>query len=255
MASFSINNLLAIHPDLPNSNQKGQNANNEPPLNVIHQHPFTAIQLSPHSNILALQNAKTTNPTSPAVIIQQCPNNFSQSTAPPPPPPNKFGQSTAPPPPPGCSPSLFLPPNRQQQTIVPRGDATTPPTAPTLAELQVFFGLNVRKHEYSRARRRTLDRKPRQAYTAPQLNILEEAFRADKYLSVQKRVQLANELALTETQVKTWFQNRRTKWKKHLTDSLRQLCQDHYLNGGVGTNPFGQMAVDDRRIDYDDEDQ
>uniref|UniRef100_A0A1I8BBX3 Homeobox domain-containing protein n=1 Tax=Meloidogyne hapla TaxID=6305 RepID=A0A1I8BBX3_MELHA len=80
---------------------------------------------------------------------------------------------------------------------------------PTLAELQIFFGLNVRKHEYSRSRRRNVERKPRQAYTEHQLNTLELAFMEDKYLSVQTRVQLAVDLMLSETQIKTWFQNRR----------------------------------------------
>ena len=39
-------------------------------------------------------------------------------------------------------------------------------------------------------------------------------FQADKYLSVSKRMELSRTLHLTEVQIKTWFQNRRTKWKK-----------------------------------------
>nr|CAD2191714.1 unnamed protein product [Meloidogyne enterolobii] len=119
--------------------------------------------------------------------------------------------------------SFILDPLQPQQPSLP--NQTTQIVTPTLAELQIFFGLNVRKHEYSRSRRRNVERKPRQAYTEQQLNTLEQAFMEDKYLSVQKRVQLAVDLMLSETQIKTWFQNRRTKWKKQLTDSLRQIYQ------------------------------
>ena len=62
-----------------------------------------------------------------------------------------------------------------------------------------------------------MDRKPRQAYSAKQLDQLEAEFKADKYLSVSKRLELSKTLHLTEVQIKTWFQNRRTKWKKQMT--------------------------------------
>ncbi|CAB3236998.1 unnamed protein product [Arctia plantaginis] len=72
-----------------------------------------------------------------------------------------------------------------------------------------------------RPRRAGPERKPRQAYSAKQLDRLESEFKIDKYLSVSKRMELSKALGLTEVQIKTWFQNRRTKWKKQLTSRLK----------------------------------
>ncbi|KAG1933800.1 barH-like 1 homeobox protein [Pimephales promelas] len=74
--------------------------------------------------------------------------------------------------------------------------------------------------DVSRQRRRRSDhscakpRRARTAFTYEQLVALENKFRATRYLSVCERLNLALSLSLTETQVKIWFQNRRTKWKK-----------------------------------------
>ncbi|VEL09653.1 unnamed protein product [Protopolystoma xenopodis] len=57
-------------------------------------------------------------------------------------------------------------------------------------------------------------RRARTAFTYEQLVTLEAKFKATRYLSVCERLNLALALNLTETQVKIWFQNRRTKWKK-----------------------------------------
>lgn len=58
----------------------------------------------------------------------------------------------------------------------------------------------------------TLKRKPRRrrtAFTHSQLAYLERKFRCQKYLSVADRSDVADALNLSETQVKTWYQNRR----------------------------------------------
>lgn len=52
-------------------------------------------------------------------------------------------------------------------------------------------------------------RKARTAFTDQQLNNLEKHFARQKYLSVQDRMELATKLGLSDTQVKTWYQNRR----------------------------------------------
>uniref|UniRef100_A0A6I8PLP3 Empty spiracles homeobox 1 n=2 Tax=Ornithorhynchus anatinus TaxID=9258 RepID=A0A6I8PLP3_ORNAN len=60
-------------------------------------------------------------------------------------------------------------------------------------------------------------RKPkriRTAFSPSQLLRLERAFEKNHYVVGAERKQLAGSLSLSETQVKVWFQNRRTKYKR-----------------------------------------
>uniref|UniRef100_A0AC35TKQ3 Homeobox domain-containing protein n=1 Tax=Rhabditophanes sp. KR3021 TaxID=114890 RepID=A0AC35TKQ3_9BILA len=57
-------------------------------------------------------------------------------------------------------------------------------------------------------------RKARTVFSDNQLQGLEQRFEIQRYLSTPERITLANSLNLSETQVKTWFQNRRMKQKK-----------------------------------------
>lgn len=65
-------------------------------------------------------------------------------------------------------------------------------------------------------------RRSRTVFTELQLLGLEKKFESNKYLSTAERTELANHLHLTQLQVKTWYQNRRMKWKKHVSISKRQ---------------------------------
>nr|XP_032828210.1 homeobox protein BarH-like 1 [Petromyzon marinus] len=57
-------------------------------------------------------------------------------------------------------------------------------------------------------------RRSRTVFTEPQLLGLERKFEKQKYLSTPDRMDLADSLGLSQLQVKTWYQNRRMKWKK-----------------------------------------
>ncbi|XP_063600100.1 homeobox protein GBX-2-like [Penaeus indicus] len=87
-------------------------------------------------------------------------------------------------------------------------------------------------------------KRPRTAFTASQIKALEQEFEKNKYLSVSKRLQLSKQLKLTETQIKIWFQNRRTKWKRKYTNDLELMAQQYY--SALGILSPRPMVVGDR---------
>lgn len=84
-------------------------------------------------------------------------------------------------------------------------------------------------------------RKARTAFTDHQLQTLEKSFERQKYLSVQDRMELAAKLSLSDTQVKTWYQNRRTKWKRQTAVGLELLAEAgnfQAVQRMLQTNPY-----------------
>ena len=57
-------------------------------------------------------------------------------------------------------------------------------------------------------------RNTRPTFSGRQVYLLEKTFQQTKYLAGPERAQLAYTLRMSESQVKVWFQNRRTKWRK-----------------------------------------
>ncbi|CAL2049678.1 CBN-CEH-31 protein [Caenorhabditis brenneri] len=84
-------------------------------------------------------------------------------------------------------------------------------------------------------------RKARTIFTDKQLQELENTFEKQKYLSVQDRMELAHRMGLTDTQVKTWYQNRRTKWKRQASvgmDLLNDAGNMAAVQQLLRTNPY-----------------
>ncbi|MGH0180063.1 UNVERIFIED_CONTAM: hypothetical protein FKN15_003184 [Acipenser sinensis] len=54
----------------------------------------------------------------------------------------------------------------------------------------------------------------RPTFSGHQIFALEKTFEQTKYLAGPERARLAYSLGMSESQVKVWFQNRRTKWRK-----------------------------------------
>ncbi|CAG9761131.1 unnamed protein product [Ceutorhynchus assimilis] len=61
-------------------------------------------------------------------------------------------------------------------------------------------------------------KKPRTSFTRLQIAELEKRFHKQKYLASAERASLAKTLKMTDAQVKTWFQNRRTKWRRQTAE-------------------------------------
>ncbi|XP_033102863.1 T-cell leukemia homeobox protein 3-like [Anneissia japonica] len=61
-------------------------------------------------------------------------------------------------------------------------------------------------------------KKPRTSFSRLQICELEKRFHRQKYLASAERASLAKALKMTDAQVKTWFQNRRTKWRRQTAE-------------------------------------
>ncbi|KAF7271662.1 hypothetical protein GWI33_015511 [Rhynchophorus ferrugineus] len=85
-------------------------------------------------------------------------------------------------------------------------------------------------------------RKPkriRTAFSPSQLLKLEHAFEKNHYVVGAERKQLAQSLSLTETQVKVWFQNRRTKHKRMQQEEEAKTNQNGSSKPGSGGGSTG----------------
>lgn len=68
-------------------------------------------------------------------------------------------------------------------------------------------------------------KKPRTSFGKEQVKELEKRFKDQKYLASTERAALAKSLRMSDAQVKTWFQNRRTKWRRQAAEEKEQERQ------------------------------
>ncbi|NXS52949.1 VEX1 protein, partial [Brachypteracias leptosomus] len=61
--------------------------------------------------------------------------------------------------------------------------------------------------------------RPRTKFSAAQLQELERSFREQRYIGASEKQRLAAVLNLSQSQIKTWFQNRRMKFKRQTRDA------------------------------------
>ncbi|XP_009976490.1 PREDICTED: homeobox protein vex1-like, partial [Tauraco erythrolophus] len=59
----------------------------------------------------------------------------------------------------------------------------------------------------------------RTKFSAAQLQELERSFREQRYIGAGEKRRLAAVLNLSQSQIKTWFQNRRMKFKRQTQDA------------------------------------
>lgn len=114
-----------------------------------------------------------------------------------------------------------------------------------------FFSFSQLDMTQSKNKSGKLPRKPRTIFTSQQLRELNRAFERTHYLSLPERAELAHALGLTQTQIKIWFQNKRSKFKKIIKANGGQmpppsslvspgnpgLWPSGYKEGGFGAPP------------------
>jgi len=86
-----------------------------------------------------------------------------------------------------------------------------------------------------------LKRKARTVYNSYQLQELNTHFSKKQYLALPDRVELASKLGLSQTQIKIWFQNKRSKLKKFLKSPLSSSVQSSFYLGMPTRNEFAKM--------------
>ncbi|KAI1278000.1 Homeobox protein Nkx-6.1 [Halotydeus destructor] len=97
----------------------------------------------------------------------------------------------------------------------------------------------------------------RPTFSGHQIYVLEKTFEQTKYLAGPERAKLAYALGMSESQVKVWFQNRRTKWRKRHAAEMATAKKRHdseaenHRQGGP-SGPLSDVGMSDEEEEDDD---
>ncbi|XP_035657512.1 homeobox protein engrailed-1-B-like isoform X1 [Branchiostoma floridae] len=94
------------------------------------------------------------------------------------------------------------------------------------------------------------EKRPRTAFTSEQLQRLKKEFQENRYLTEQRRQDLARELKLNESQIKIWFQNKRAKIKK--AAGVRNGLALHLMAQGLYNHSTMPTMGDEHGLDMHD---
>ncbi|XP_072049888.1 brain-specific homeobox protein homolog [Amphiura filiformis] len=97
-------------------------------------------------------------------------------------------------------------------------------------------------------------RRSRTVFSELQLMGLEKRFEKQKYLSTPDRLELAETLGLSQLQVKTWYQNRRMKWKKQVMQTGGQEAPTKPKGRPKKTEFHDAASIDYSGDESDDDD-
>ncbi|XP_070821411.1 homeobox protein Nkx-6.3 [Chaetodon trifascialis] len=94
----------------------------------------------------------------------------------------------------------------------------------------------------------------RPTFSGHQIFALEKTFEQTKYLAGPERARLAYSLGMSESQVKVWFQNRRTKWRKKSASEPSSTQTSHTGQGGEASENEVEDEEYNKPLDPDSDD-
>lgn len=83
-------------------------------------------------------------------------------------------------------------------------------------------------------------------FTSTQILALKKEFAADRYISKQRKLELSQEIGLTERQIKSWYSNRRASAKKskNQNNGKTLICEPESTNSSNDDGKINEGAND-----------